>query len=335
MKKIEIHPCKALAGTVLIPGDKSISHRALILASLADGVSTIDNLLEGHDCIATVHVMRALGVHIALESGSWVVKGNKKFGLLEPSSVLDCKNSGTTIRLMAGLLSAMPFMSILDGSEQIKRRPMDRVITPLRQMGANIYGRKDNRLAPIVTLPGQISSGRLFLPVKSAQVKSAIMLLSLYGSGITEIYHTESTRDHTERMLSFMGADIEVGHDSVSLRPLIQELKPLNITVPGDISSAAFLLVAGALLAPTGIILKNVGVNVTRTGIIDALRMMGAHITLDNERTVGNEPVADIFVMKSALKGATFSGDHIVRMIDEIPVLALAATQSSGTTVIR
>jgi len=286
--------------------------------------------------MATVQVMRSLGVHIALENSTWVVKGNKKFGLKEPSSVLDCKNSGTTIRLMAGMLSAMPFMSILDGTDQIKSRPMDRVVTPLCQMGAHIYGRSNNRLAPLVTLPAKIRGTSQTLAVKSAQVKSAIIMAALFADGATEIFNTMATRDHTERMLGYMGAEIKTESDCVMVQPLRGELKPLSFTVPGDISSAAFMLVAGALAAPGGITLKNVLVNQTRTGIIDALITMGARISIHHERTVCNEAVADISVTQSALKGATFSdGDHIVRMIDEIPILALAATQSEGITEIR
>ena len=236
---------------------------------------------------------------------------------------------------MTGLLSAMPFMSILDGTEQIKLRPMDRVIAPLCEMGAKVYGREHNHLAPIVTVPSQIVGGTYTLTVKSAQVKSALIVAGLYAKNETRILNTKATRDHTEKMLSFMGADIDVDADSVLVKPFLGELKPLNLTIPGDISSAAFLMVAGLLLAENDIVLKNVGINETRTGIIDALKTMGASITISNQRWAGLEPVADISVRKSSLKGATFPGDHIVRMIDEIPVLALAATQAQGVTEIK
>lgn len=335
MKTIHIHPCDNLVGETKIPGDKSISHRALMFASLADGISEIHNLLEGHDCIATVSVMRALGIHIALENGAWIIKGRRRAGFVEPTSILDCKNSGTTMRLMAGLLSAMPFMSILDGTDQIKTRPMDRVINPLSAMGARIFGRGDNRLAPLVILKSELRGGNHNLVVKSAQVKSAIVLAGLFAESEVSIKNTRATRDHTERLLRFMGADITQNDDDILVKPLRDELSPINLTIPGDISSAAFLIVAGALRAKDGITLKNVGVNETRTGIVDALKTMGANIRFDNVRSVANEPVADIVVKQSELKGASFSGDHIVRMIDEIPVLALAATQAVGTTVIR
>jgi 3-phosphoshikimate 1-carboxyvinyltransferase len=335
MKTIEIQPCSQISGSITIPGDKSISHRALMFSSLANGTSTINNLLEGHDCIATLQVMRSLGVHISLKNGQWIINGRGKSGLCEPTSILDCKNSGTTIRLMTGLLSAMPFLAVLDGTEQIKTRPMGRVIKPLLEMKATIFGRLNNSMAPIVTTPAQLTGIAHTLQVKSAQVKSALILAALFAQGKTTIFNTKATRDHTERLLSFMGADIETSEDSVVVNPLQNELTPISIDICGDISSAAFLIAAGALLATNGLTVKNVGINPTRTGIVDALKMMGAKIGLTNQRSIANEPVADIFVQKSDLKAATFAGDHIVRMIDEIPVLALLATQSEGTTIIK
>lgn len=335
MKTVLVKPCSTLAGSIVVPGDKSISHRALMLASIAHGKSAITNLLEGHDCMATLGVMRALGVHIALEDGVWLIDGRGKFGLVEPSSILDCKNSGTTIRLMAGLLSAMPFMSILDGTDQIKSRPMDRVITPLLKMNARIFGRHLNKLAPLVTMPTKIEGVEHSLMVQSAQVKSAIALAALFGDKKTTVDNIGATRDHTERLLNFMGADIETKNNILHIHPLKGELKPIDISVPGDISSAAFLLVAGALASPAGITLLNVGVNETRTGIIDALTVMGASIEIKNPRTIANEPVADVTVKKSTLRAHTFSGDHVVRMIDEIPILALLATQAVGVTEIK
>lgn len=332
MKKMRVSS-SVLKGEVSIPGDKSISHRALMFASIAEGESHIENLLEGHDCIATVQVMRALGVHIALENGTWIIKG-RGVNLLEPVSVLDCKNSGTTIRLMAGLLSGMPFMSILDGTDQIKSRPMDRVIKPLTLMGAKIYGREKNRLAPMVIIPSEIEGGLYDLEVQSAQVKSSLILAGLFAKKPIKVGNVGATRDHTERLLSFMGAKISSADNCVEIEPLNKPLSSIKLRVPGDISSAAFLLVAGAICSPEGITLKEVGVNQTRTGIIDALEQMGAEVKRSNEKTVGNEPVADLFIKKSALKAAHFSGEIIVRMIDEIPILALLATQANGKTII-
>lgn len=335
MAAVTVYPCANFGGSVDIPGDKSISHRALMFASLAQGTSVIENLLEGHDCLATLHVMRALGVHIELHGETWLVHGKGKAGLVEPASVLDCKNSGTTIRLMAGLLSTMPFMSILDGTDQIKARPMDRVIIPLRAMGATIFGRHHNRLAPLVCVPSTIVGGNHELAVKSAQVKSALILAGLFAQTPTIISNTKATRDHSERLLTHMGADVQVLLDSVAVNPLKHDLRPFLIRVPGDISSAAFLLVAGAALAKNGLTLTGVGINQTRTGIIDALKMMGARLSSNNQRDVAHEPVADIYIEKSSLKGAQFAGDHVVRMIDEIPVLALLATQAEGLTIIK
>ncbi len=332
MKTVLVEPCRSLSGVVAIPGDKSISHRALMLASIAQGKSVLTNLLEGHDCLATIGVLRALGVHIALLHGSWVVDGRGRFGLTEPSSILDCKNSGTTIRLMAGLLAAMPFMTILDGTDQIKTRPMDRVIKPLSAMNARIFGRHENRLAPLVTLPSKLRGADHALAVKSAQVKSAIMLAALFAEGKTSIANVAATRDHTEKLLMHMGAEISCASDLVIVHPLKEELRAIELSIPGDISSAAFLLVAGALLASDGITLENVGVNQTRTGIIDAMKMMGASVEMINHRTIANEPVADIVVRKSQLSGQVFAGELIVRMIDEVPILALLATQADGVT---
>ena len=335
MRTLTVHPVSNLSGEVSVPGDKSISHRALMFASLAQGTSEIDGLLEGHDCLATLQVMRALGVHIELTANRWLIHGRGRHGLIEPSSILDCKNSGTTMRLMAGLLSAMPFLCVLDGTDQIKQRPMDRIIKPLRTMNAQIFGREQNRLAPLVTLPSTLIGVEHELMIKSAQVKSALILAALFATGETRIHNSKSTRDHSEKILAHMGADIKFEDDILDIKPLKHDLRPLALTVPGDMSSAAFLLVAGVLLAESGITLLGVGTNHTRTGLLDALRSMGASIKIFHEREIANEPVADIFIKKSKLKAQSFSGDHIVRMIDEIPILALAATQAVGTTVIK
>jgi 3-phosphoshikimate 1-carboxyvinyltransferase len=329
-----VHKASSLTGTISVPADKSISHRALMFGSLALGNSKIKNLLLGHDCLATLGLMRVLGVHIAYDNDEWLIHGQGRHSFLEPSSILDCKNSGTTIRLMAGLLSAMPFMSILDGSEQIKSRPMDRVIEPLSSMGAKIFGRQNNRLAPLVILPSKLKYASHTLMVKSAQVKSAIILAGLFADG-AHIKGTNATRDHTENLLSFMGADITTKKDEVIVNPLMGDLKPISLTIPGDMSSAAFLLAAGVFKADKTLTIKNVSVNHTRIGFIDALKTMGADITIGPKTLVANEPVADIHINKSNLHGAIFAADDIVRMIDEIPVLALVATQAKGQTIIK
>lgn len=335
MRTITINPCSKLSGEVSIPGDKSISHRALMFAALAEGTSKIEGLLEGHDCMATLQVMRALGVHIELSGNRWLIHGRGPAGFIEPSSILDCKNSGTTIRLMAGLLSGFKFLSILDGSDQIKMRPMDRVIEPLKSMGAQIYGRSNNRLAPLITLPARLLGVEHELKVKSAQVKSALILAALFAEGETRITNIKATRDHSEKLLAFMGADITSQDHEVIIRPLKKALNPFSIKIPGDMSSAAFLMVAGALRADTPLCLRHVGVNHTRTGLLDALKDMGADIRLANVREIANEPVADVYIKKSPLKAASFGGEHVVRMIDEIPILALAATQAEGRSLIK
>lgn len=334
MKKLIVHKADSLSGSVFVPADKSISHRALMFTSIAKGSSKIKNLLLGHDCLATLAVMRSLGVHIACEHDEWIIKGQGRYGLLEPSAILNCQNSGTTMRLMAGLLSAMPFMSILDGTEQIKSRPMDRIINPLSSMGAKIFGRHHNSLAPLVILPSKLNYLFYDLKIKSAQVKSAIILAGLLAHG-AHIKGIKATRDHSERMLSFMGADIVSKEDEVMVNPLSHELNPISLSIPGDMSSAAFLIAAGVLKAHKTLIIKEVAINDTRTGFIDALKRMGADIVIGESHLRANEPVADIHINKSSLYAASFAQDDIVRMIDEIPILALVATQAKGKTIIK
>lgn len=335
MKKIIAYESRAIKGDTTIPGDKSISHRALMFAPLAVGQSRFRNLLLGHDCLATLNIMRCLGAHIGLSGEEWFVNGEGGNSLSEPLGVLDCQNSGTTIRLLTGLLSGLNMMAVLDGSEQIKRRPMDRIVKPLSMMNAMVFGRHANSLAPLVVTPSKLKGIEYELPVKSAQVKSALILAALFADGPTVIKNTKATRDHTELLLSYMGASIKNGTDQVLVEPLNTPLKPFDMDIPGDISSAAFLLVLGAVSSKEGVVLKNVGINPTRTGILDAMLAMGADITLVNEHTVANEPVADIIIKKSTLQGCIFEKDHIVRMIDEIPILALLATQAHGETVIK
>jgi 3-phosphoshikimate 1-carboxyvinyltransferase len=331
-----------LFGIASVPGDKSMSHRALMLGSIASGRSHIRNFLAGRDCEATLRVMQALGANITrLSATELFIDGNGWQGLKEPSDVLDCANSGTTMRLLAGLLSGQPFVSILSGSDVIRRRPMGRVIAPLRSMGAQIFGRHDNQLAPLVILPAAsgLSSQTHTPTLASAQVKSALLLAGLYadkGDGETIVYEAIKTRDHTENMLASMGADISYkpAGGCICVRALTQSLSPLTIDIPGDISSAAFLILAATLCEGSEITITGVGVNQTRTGFLDALNSMGANISLHNIRHRHNEPVADIHVKASQLKAATFDGAHIqtARMIDELPLLVLAATQSAGIT---
>lgn len=336
MTQITIQPNTSLVGQCQVPGDKSVSHRAVMFASIAEGVSTIRNFLDGGDCRSTIDVMRALGVRIDVESPTHLrVHGRGIDGLQEPSDVLDCGNSGTTIRLLTGLVSGQSFNSFLSGTEQIRRRPMGRIVGPLRMMGATITGRQDGNLAPLGITPSRLRGIEYDMPVASAQVKSCVLLAGMYANGLTVVRQPGPSRDHTERMLSAMGAPITSHGNTIHSERPPYALNPLNITVPGDISSAAFLLVAASVVPDSRITIANVGVNPTRTGIIDALVEMGASIEYHNEHEDGGEPVADVEVRFGELRGATFGGTDIVTMIDELPVLAVAATQARGRTVVK
>ena len=331
-----IHPTPELFGSTAVPGDKSISHRAAIFAALAEGRSRVRNFLPGGDCQATLGVLRSLGVAIEEVSPSELrIDGVGLHGLQEPAAPLDCVNSGTTMRLMAGLLASQRFFSVLSGSPQLTKRPMGRIVEPLRQMGALIWGRQGGKLAPLAIQGARLHDIDYTLPVASAQVKSALLLAGLYSNGLAIVRQPGPARDHTERMLAAMGAPIRVlGLVVTSERPK-QPLAPLDITVPGDISSAAFLLAAGLLAPKSHLTVTGVGVNPTRTGILDILQMMGADIRLNNLRQEAGEPVADIVVQHSELHGVEISGDLVVRAIDELPVLAVLATQARGRTVVR
>ncbi len=333
---ITIHGGRALKGQCRVPGDKSISHRAVMFAAIADGRSRIRGFLDGGDCRSTIQVMRALGVAVDQRSATDVIiHGVGMGGLQEPADVLDCGNSGTTIRLLTGLLAGQKFVSVLNGTEQIRRRPMGRVADPLRRMGAQIYGRQDGRFAPLTIVPSKLRAIEYTLPVASAQVKSCVLLAGLFAGGLTIVNEPGPARDHTERMLQAMGAPIEVlGRTIHCERPEV-ELKPLDITVPGDISSAAFLLVAATITPNSQITIQDVGINPTRTGIVDALSEMGANIRYRNEGDAAGEPIADLVVETTQLHGATFGGERIVTMIDELPTLAVAATQAEGRTIVR
>ena len=331
-----IHSGHPLIGQCRVPGDKSISHRAVIFGSIAEGRTRIRNFLNGHDCFATVGVMRALGVRIDERSDTeLVVNGVGLNGLQEPEDVLDCANSGTTIRLMTGLLAGMPFASVLSGSEQIRRRPMGRIAAPLRQMGARITGRQEGKLAPLSIAPADLKAIEYDMPVASAQVKSCVLLAGLFAHGLTVVREPGPARDHTERMLISMGAPIQVLGSTIHSERPRRPLKPLDITVPGDISSAAFLLAAGALTPGSNLTIADVGINPTRIGIVDALAEMGAAIQYKSRTEQGGEPTANLVITTSELRGTTFGGEQIVTMIDELPTLAVVATQAAGRTIIR
>lgn len=341
-----VRQAKELKGKVSVPGDKSISHRAAIFNSMAEGTATVSNFLAGADCLSTVSCMRALGaeieIHGSIEGASegepvvtLTVRGVGSKGFIEPGDVLDAGNSGTTMRLISGVLAAQPFLTILTGDNSLRSRPMARIIQPLRSMGATIFGRRGDTLAPLAVKGGGLRGIEYKMPVASAQVKSALLLASLFAEGKTVLHQPAISRDHTERMLSAMGAVLYEEDKIVSIEPLSRPLKSVNVDVPGDFSSAAFWLVAGAIHPSAKLTIENVGINWTRTGLLEVLRQMGAQISIQNERLQGGEPVGELVVESSRLKGVEVSGDIIPRLIDEIPVLAVAAAVAEGKTVIR
>lgn len=327
-------PARAIRGEVTVPGDKSISHRSIMLGSIADGATTISNFLRGEDNFATMAAFRAMGVTIEDDGQIVTVHGVGLRGLQEPSDVLDCGNSGTTIRLMTGLLSGQRFFSVLTGDQYLRKRPMKRVTEPLARMGAQIHGRGNGTLAPLAITGTQLSGIEYQSPIASAQVKSALMLAGLYADGVTTISEPTLSRDHSERMLRYFGASLETAGSSVTVRSG-QGLQGREICVPGDISSAAFLLVAALIVPGSELLIRNVGVNPTRTGVLDILQAMGGDIVLQNQREVSGEPVADLLVRSSCLKGIEINGEVVPRAIDEFPAICVAAAVAEGTTVLR
>ncbi|MDJ1182848.1 3-phosphoshikimate 1-carboxyvinyltransferase [Roseofilum casamattae] len=328
----------ALRGTIRVPGDKSISHRALMLGSLAEGETTIAGLLIGEDPQSSAACFRKMGVEISeLNSEQVKVKGLGLGKLREPTDILDCGNSGTTMRLMMGILAAHDgrFFSVT-GDASLRSRPMSRVIKPLQQMGADIWGRQDNTLAPLAVRGRSLQGIHYHSPIASAQVKSCVLLAGLMAEGETTVTEPALSRDHSERMLRAFGATVNVDRDTHSATVSGgATLSGQSIIVPGDISSAAFWLVAGAIVPDSELVIENVGINPTRTGVLEVLQMMGADIEFLNQREVTGEPVADLRVKSSRLQGCEFGGEIIPRTIDEIPILAVAAVFAEGTTIIR
>lgn len=322
-----------LKGSIKIPGDKSISHRAVMFGSLAKGDTTITGFLRGDDCMSTISCFKKLGIDIDVTEDKVIVHGKGIKGLSAPTELLDVGNSGTTIRLISGILAAQNFDSTLNGDASIQKRPMKRVITPLSQMGADIDSTNDG-YAPLTIHGKKLKSMEYTMPVASAQVKSAILLASLFAEGTTIINEPVASRDHTEIMLNYFGANIKNNNGVITSKP-VEELYGKDLEVPGDISSAAFFMVAGLVVPDSHIIIENVGINPTRTGIIDALRAMGGYVKILNERKSGGELVGDIEVKTSKLKATTLEGSIIPRMIDEIPVFAVAALCAEGTTVVK
>ncbi len=324
----------SLNGTIQVPGDKSISHRSVMFGAIAKGTTTVDGFLLGEDCLSTIDCFKKLGVQITVNGTDVEIHSEGIEGWNEPSEVLYTGNSGTTTRLMLGILSGTKLHSIMTGDASIGKRPMRRVVDPLRLMGAQIAGRLDGQYTPLAIQGTKLLAIDYTMPVASAQVKSAILLAGLQAEGTTIVREKEVSRDHTERMLKQFGAEIDVVDGVVSLKGG-QTLHGTHVSVPGDISSAAFFLVAGAVTPNSKITLQNVGVNETRDGILRVLKQMGANVDVQIEDETAAEPTATITVETSALQGITIEGDIIPTLIDEIPIIALLATQSNGTTVIK
>ncbi len=330
-----------LDGVVTPPGDKSISHRAALLNSIARGTAHVSNFCVGDDRAAMFRCLRGLGAVIRRHSGCsfsgdaecFEIRGNGLEGLSEPSSVLNAGNSGTTMRLVSGLLAAQPFFSVISGDRYLRQRPMGRIVEPLTQMGASVTGRAGSSLAPLAIRGGDLEGIDYTLPVASAQLKSCILIAGLYARGQTTVRQPAVTRDHTERMMASMGADIEVDRLDVSVRP--SELTPVDVRVPTDSSGAAFWLVAGCCHPNARVEIKNVGINPSRAGVLEVLTSMGARVRVENVREEGGEPSADLIAESSDLVGVEIGGEMIPRVIDELPALALAACFARGTTTIR
>lgn len=305
-----------------------------MLGSLASGTTVVTGFLQGEDTISTLNAFRAMGVEAREDAGKLIIQGRGLFGLQEPDDVLDCGNSGTSMRLIAGILAGQRFFSVVTGDRYLRNRPMGRVIDPLAKMGARILGRAGGTKAPLA-VQGQELQGISYLsPVASAQVKSSLLLAGLYADGETEVIEPSLSRDHTERMFRYFGADIEPRANGARIRGG-RELAGREVTVPADISSAAFFIVAALLVPGSELLITGVGVNPTRTGILDILLQMGASIELMNEREVSGEPVADLLVRSSLLRGIEIGGDLVPRAIDEFPVLCVAAACAEGTTILR
>ena len=330
MNILSVKPSNNIHGTVKVPGDKSISHRAIMLGALANGISQVDNFLTGGDCQASLDCIRQLGVEITQKkTGQLKILGKGLRGLSTQYNRLDCGRSGTTMRLLTGLLSGQAFNSFLSGDKQLLCRPMNRVIEPLQTMGAEISSVDGH--APLRIYGKRLTGSTHQLSIASAQVKSALLIAGLYASDETTVISPGPSRDHTERMLKMMGAELQEDGLTVRIRP-DEVLVPFKICVPGDFSSAAFIIAAGVLAERSEILIKNIGINPTRTGFLDILKLMGAAITLEQIPDEGDEPIANLLIRTSSLRGVHISGDSVVRMIDEFPLLAVIASQAEGIT---
>jgi len=332
--KLILSKSSKVKGEIKVGGDKSITHRALILGSIAEGTTTLKDYSKCDDCMSTLEIMKKLGITILRNEARVRIEGKGLNGLKESTDVLNCNNSGTSMRLLSGLLAGQSFFSVLTGDSSLLKRPMRRIVEPLTLMGAKIIGRDNNKFAPLAIKGGKLEAIDYKTPVASAQVKSAILLASLHAKGNSSITEPSTSRDHTERMLNLFGVKIESSGNKITLKEK-NKLIAKEISIPGDISSAAFFLVLASVIKGSKILLKNIGINPTRTGILEVLKSMGADISMKNEKNQNYEPTADLLVKGKELKGITISGDIIPKVIDELPIIAVAATQAEGKTVIK
>ena len=323
----------ALRGTLTVPGDKSITHRAIILSALADGEAVLSNYCHGQDCLHTAQAFRAMGVSIDIGPERMKVTGKGLSSLQEPASIVDCGNSGTGIRLLAGVLAGQDFFSVLTGDDSTRRRPMGRVVGPLREMGAQIAGRRGGELAPLAITGTRLRGTAYRSPVASAQIKSSVLLAGLFAKGTTSVTEPALSRDHTERLFDYLGIPLTRHGLTVSLTGQ-RSFAAQDIPIAGDLSAAAFFLVGASLVPDSDVTITGVGVNPTRTGILEILRDMGAKIDLVNPRTQAGEPVADLRVRSAPLRGIAIGSDRIPQTIDEFPILCVAAACAQGETVI-
>jgi 3-phosphoshikimate 1-carboxyvinyltransferase len=335
MASLTITPGRPLKGTIAVPGDKSVTHRAIILTALAEGLSQVTDYCRGEDCLNTMRAFQSLGVRIEETPERLTVHGKGMWGLTEPFGPIDCGNSGTGIRLMAGLLAGQDFFTVLTGDESIRRRPMGRVVKPLRAMGATIAGRKGGELAPLAITGTRLKGMSYVSPVASAQIKSSLLFAALYADGLTTISEPRLSRDHTERMFAYFGIPFHRDGCTVRIegRPSIR-WSGKTVVVPGDLSAAAFFIVGASIVPDSDVTVLSVGMNPTRTGLLDILRQMGAHIEVLNPREEAGEPVADLRVRSMPLRGVQIGPEQIPQTIDEFPILCVAAAVADGETVI-
>jgi len=325
-----VQPISSISGSIEVPGDKSISHRAIMIGSIAEGITQVDGFLNGEDCLSTIRVFKQLGIEIIkIGENSYTIKGQGLYKLNEPKDILYVGNSGTTIRLLTGILAGQSFHSILTGDNSIIERPMKRVIEPLNLMGANINGRDNGKYAPIAIKGTQLKGINYDSPIASAQVKSALLFAGLFASSKTTITEPYKSRDHSEKMLAHFGAKLDIKNNEVTIHPSTS-LNGQKIKVPGDFSSAAFFIAAALIVPNSKIRINNVGINSTRIGFLEAVQLMNGNIKIENIRYFGEEPVGDILAETSELKAIALSGEWIPKLIDELPLLAVIASQAEG-----